>query len=132
MAKHFTKEELCFSQTALSRAINNTPSPCAEAMLHRLMDELLDPVRELWGKPLTVTSGYRSPSLNKAVGGAACSQHMRGEAADITAGNPEANHKLFEMLCNSGIEFDQLIDEKGYRWLHISISEHNRRQVLHL
>lgn len=132
MAKYFTFSELCASSTATAQGINNTPPPRTQARINRLMENLLDPVREMWGKPLTVNSGYRSPLLNKAVGGTSSSQHLRGEAADITTGTPDGNRKLFDMLRKSNIEFDQLIDENKYRWLHISLSEHNRREVLHL
>lgn len=132
MAKYFTLQELCMSSTASSRGINNTPPPRAEERLHRLIDKLLDPARELWGKPIAVNSGYRCPLLNKTVGGTASSQHLLGEAADITTGNSGDNRKLFDLLCKSDLDFDQLIDEKGYRWLHVSFSDRNRRQVLHL
>lgn len=98
------------------------------------MDECLDPVRELWGKPIGVNSGYRSPALNAAVGGAAASQHMKGEAADITTGSVADNLRLFERIAASAIPFDQLIDENRGRWIHISYRADgkNRRQVLHL
>ena len=97
------------------------------------MEECLDKVRELWGKPIGVTSGYRSAELNRAVGGAKNSQHLRGEAADITAGCRAYNKRLFEMIVASDIPFDQLIDENNYKWLHISYCKgDNRRRVLHL
>ena len=125
---------MCKSETALSMRINNTPTN-AETIerMQALMDECLDKVRELWGKPIGVNSGYRSPELNRAVGGAKNSQHTSGEACDITAGGRENNRKLFDIICESGIEFDQLIDESNYKWLHISYSkDYNRKQVLHL
>ena len=134
MAKYFTIGELCRSNTALQRGINNTPTDNATLeRMHALMENCLDKVREMWGKPIGVNSGYRSPELNRAVGGAKNSQHVRGEAADITTGSKEGNRKLFDMICASDIDFDQLIDEKGYRWLHISYSrDYNRKKVLHL
>lgn len=134
MAKYFTIGELCRSDTALAKGINNTPTEHAIVeRLQALMDECLDKVRELWGKPIGVNSGYRSPELNRAVGGAKNSQHLRGEACDITAGCKAHNKRLFEMICASGIEFDQLIDESNYKWLHISYCKgDNRNQVLHL
>jgi hypothetical protein len=93
----------------------------------------LDPVRELWGAPLRVNSGYRSPALNAAVGGAPSSQHMAGEAADITTGSREGNERLFGLIVSSGLKFDQLIDERGWSWLHVSYREGaNRRRILHL
>jgi hypothetical protein len=97
------------------------------------MEDCLDKVREMWGKPIGANSGYRSPELNRAVGGARNSQHLRGEAADITAGSKEENRKLFDLIVASDIPFDQLIDESGYKWLHISYcKDDNRKQVLHL
>lgn len=134
MAKYFTFGELCKSDVALQKRIENTPTD-AETIerMQALMDECLDKVRELWGKPIGVNSGYRSAELNRAVGGAKNSQHMRGEAADITTGTKENNRKLFDLIVASDIDFDQLIDESDYRWLHISYTAtDNRRQVLHL
>lgn len=133
MAKYFDLKELIRSETALARGIDNTPAPDAAARLRLLAGRLLDPARELWGAPLTVNSGYRCPALNAAVGGAATSQHLLGEAADITTGAPDGNRRLFEMISGSDLEFDQLIDERGYSWLHLSYREGiNRRQILHL
>lgn len=134
MAKYFTLGELCKSDVALHKRIENTPTD-AETIerMQALMDECLDKVREMWGKPIGVNSGYRSPELNRAVGGAKNSQHMRGEAADITTGTKDNNRKLFDLIVASDIDFDQLIDESGYKWLHISYTAtDNRRQVLHL
>lgn len=133
MAKYFTIGEMCKSDTALAKNIENTPDNTTIGKLNALMEECLDKVRELWGKPIGVNSGYRSPELNRAVGGAKNSQHIKGEAADITAGGRENNRKLFDMICESGIEFDQLIDESNYKWLHISYcKDYNRKQILHL
>lgn len=133
MAKYFTLGELCKSDTAIAKRIENTPDYTTIERINALMDECLDKVRELWGKPIGVNSGYRSPELNRAVGGAKNSQHIRGEAADITAGGRENNLRLFDMICESGIEFDQLIDESNYKWLHISYcKDYNRKQILHL
>lgn len=134
MAKYFTFGELCKSDVALQKRIENTPTD-AETIerMQALMDECLDKVRELWGKPIGVNSGYRSPELNRAVGGAQNSQHLRGEAADITTGSKVNNRKLFDLIVACDIDFDQLIDESDYKWLHISYtSTDNRRQVLHL
>lgn len=134
MAKYFTIGELCKSDKALELRIANTPTDNATIeRMQVLMTECLDKVRELWGKPLGVNSGYRSAELNRAVGGAKNSQHLKGEAADITAGTKENNRKLFELIVASDIVFDQLIDESGYKWLHISYCKNdNRKQILHL
>ncbi len=133
MAKYFTQKELTESMVARAKGIDNTPPPGVVVKLTALMNNVLDPVRELWGAPLKVNSGFRCPVLNKAVGGVATSQHVMGEAADITTGSAAGNKKLFDMIVASGIEFDQLIDERGYTWLHISHRAGvNRRQILHL
>lgn len=133
MAKYFTIAELTASDTAKIRGIDNTPPAETIDKLEALANKLLDPIRILWGKPLYVNSGYRSPELNKAVGGVSTSQHVKGEAADITAGSPAENKKLFEMICTSSINYDQLIDESDYAWIHISYREQkNRNQILHL
>lgn len=134
MAKYFTLGELCKSDVALQKRIENTPTDVETIeRLNTLMEQCLDKVREMWGKPIGVNSGYRSPELNRAVGGAKNSQHMRGEAADITTGTKDNNRKLFDLIVASDIDFDQLIDESDYKWLHLSHSRgYNRRQVLHL
>lgn len=132
MGKYFTMGELTRSSVARRKGIDNTPPYQAEVRLNQLIDCLLDPLRELWGGPITVTSGFRCPVLNKKVGGVPSSQHVRGEAADITVGTPEDNRKLFDLIVSSGLEFDQLIDESNYTWLHVSYSDNNRKQILHL
>lgn len=130
--KYFTLNELIRSTTARSRAIPNIPPPHVIERLEALVDEVLDPIREAWGHPLRVNSGYRSEPLNRAVGGKPASQHLTGDAADITAGSRDANRRLFEMIRGSRIPFDQLIDESAYRWIHVSRSTRPRRQALHL
>lgn len=130
--QYFTIRELTASSTARTRGIDNTPNAQVRANLTELIDKVLDPVRRIWGRPITVNSGYRCPALNAAVGGVVKSQHLTGEAADITTGSREGNRVLFEKISRSGVPFDQLIDENGYSWIHISYSSRNRRQVLHL
>ena len=131
MGKYFSIEELSASPTAHSRGIDNTPSERAIANMNAMITNLLDPLRALWGRAIRVNSGYRSPQLNRAVGGAEQSQHMRGEAADLTTGSCSDNRKLFNLICECGLEFDQLINEHGYSWIHVSYSAgHNRRQII--
>lgn len=130
--KYFSIKELCSSDTARARGIDNTPTTKVELALVNLVDNVLDPLREWYGKPITVNSGYRSPKLNTAVGGSKTSQHMKGEAADITAGSKEENKKLFDYI-KSNLVFDQLIDESNFSWVHVSYKPAgNRRQVLKL
>lgn len=130
--KYFTIKELCKSETALAKGINNSPSPDVINNLILLVDFILDPLREKYGKPIFVNGAYRCPELNKAVGGAKTSQHMTGQAADITTGSVFNNKKLFNLIIDMNLPFDQLIDEKNYRWLHVSFSSKPRKQILHL
>ena len=131
--KYFTIAELTYSDTALQKGIDNTPPPAIKVKLTSLINNLLDPIREAWGSPISVNSGYRCPVLNKAVGGVSTSQHQKGEAADITVGSPEQNRKLFDLIANGKFDFDQLIDESHYSWIHISFAAgKNRHQILHL
>ena len=126
-------KELTKSSTADKLGIDNTPTPEASVSLSNLVTHVLDPLREMYGKPITVNSGYRCPKLNAAVGGAKTSQHMRGEAADITAGSKTENKKLFELI-RDNLPFDQLIDESNYSWVHVSYvsTSKNRKQILSL
>lgn len=135
--KYFTINELCRSTTARSKGIDNTPPAEIRPKLETLIDELLDPVREAWGQAIGINSGYRCPALNKAVGGVATSQHLKGEAADLNAGDTVKNKMLFDKIADlqkaGVIEFDQMIDEAHYKWVHISYRKgDNRNQVLHL
>ncbi len=133
MAKYFTIDELTRSSTAERLGIDNTPRMETCGRLETLAERLLDPVRELWGAPLTVNSGYRCGELNRVVGGAAGSQHLAGEAADITTGSVEGNRRLFGLIVGNDLDFDQLIDERGYAWLHLSYrAGKNRKQILHI
>ncbi|MDR1339018.1 MAG: peptidase M15 [Prevotellaceae bacterium] len=133
ISKNFTLEEMISSATAMDNHIDNTPSAEALANLQLLVDKVLQPVRDLYGKPIHVNSGYRSVKLNKEVRGAVNSQHIQGRAADISVGGRVANKALFDLIRGSGIAFDQLIDEYDYRWVHVSYRESgNRGMVLHL
>lgn len=125
--KHFTLTELTRSATARRLGIDNTPSPEAVAALTQLVDNVLDPLREAWSAPLYVTSGYRCPALNRAVGGVPHSQHILGQAADVTTGTIDGNRRLWQLLQSLKLPVDQVINEHGYRWLHISHGPHNRR-----
>ncbi len=133
MGKYFTIDELSRSQVASSRGIDNAPQGEIKDSLEVMIDRLLDPVREAWGAPITVNSGYRSLKLNSAVGGVATSQHTKGQAVDITAGSPAKNKQLFDLIISKGLDFDQLIDERDYTWLHLSYKASGcRNQILHL
>lgn len=130
--KYFTMQELCKSDTARRKGIDNTPGPSEISNLRALVDNILDPLRNAWGKPIIVTSGYRCQALNKAVGGAENSQHTKGQAADIEASSRSKadNKKLFELIQSMGLPFDQLINEYDYDWIHVSFGPANRHSVL--
>lgn len=129
LTKNFSLEELVFSVTANNHGINNTPNAEAKACLRRLAVEVLQPIRDAWGRPVVISSGYRCPKLNAAVGGVKGSQHLLGQAADIKATNPADNGKLFQCikrLVETGkIQVGQLIWEYGTkkcpRWVHVSL-----------
>lgn len=128
--KYFTIKELTKSATAVAKKLDNTPTAEAEANLITLVDKVLDPLREIYGKPITVTSGYRSPEVNRSVNGATSSQHALGEAADISVGSKEENKKLFDII-KEQLPFDQLINEYDYSWVHVSYRENRlRKQIL--
>ena len=144
ISKNFTLAELTKSNTATRLGISNTPDKEGIHKLRLLATELLQPLRNAVGA-LRVTSGYRSESLNKAIGGSNKSQHTKCEAVDlqfVKRGKMD-NIKIFECLINSAIEFDQCILEFGNPaptadkdsdnpdWIHISWKvTGNRRQIL--
>ena len=129
--KHFTIRELCRSTTARRLGIDNTPPASAVHALHELVEHVLDPLREAWGGPIRVNSGYRCPLLNKIVGGTPNSQHQRGEAADITVGSRSGNRRLLALIKRLDLPVDQCIDEKGCRWIHVSHrTGRNRRMFM--
>ena len=131
LSPHFMLAEMTRSQWASRHGVPNIPDdPVIIENLRQLCDNVLEPLRELAGTPIVVSSGYRSPRVNRAVGGAKQSQHMLGEAADITA-LEMSTKALFDVLRFSGIPFDQLINEFDYAWVHVSYRrERLRRQVL--
>lgn len=150
--KYFTISELCASDTARVKKINNTPTEEIKQHLIQLVDNLLDPLREGWAKycaekklgsgALKVTSGYRCPALNKAVNGSSTSAHLAGYAADIKPLNCQQN--AFEKYVSTvfaktvGLKFDQIIIEtnnKGGRWIHFGYKSgqgKQRKQLFHL
>lgn len=130
LTDHFTLEELTHSQTAARLGLDNEPPPDVVDALTRTAHGL-EMVRVLLQAPILVSSGYRSPLVNRAVGGAANSQHILGEAADFTApgfGPPEMIVRAI-MRSTRPIPYDQLIVEYG-RWVHISFSREPRHQAL--
>ena len=127
---YFTIKELSKSSTAENLGIDNTPTPEIRAKLNTLISAL-DKIREQYGKPIFVTSGYRCPELNKAVGGVNSSQHVKGEAADLVGRNDDETRKIFETAKALG-KFDQLLYEKnskGSIWVHLSYKASGNRTM---
>lgn len=127
LSTHFTLAELTASQTAVRRGINNKPPEDVVKNLEHLALGL-EGVRMLLGCPLIISSGYRSPELNTAVGGARDSQHKLGLAADFIAPGFGSPIQVARAISASGLKFDQLICEGN--WCHVSFTATPRRQVL--
>jgi zinc D-Ala-D-Ala carboxypeptidase len=128
LSLNFTLEELTFSQTAARLGIPNVPSDEQIASLKALCDNILQPLRHNLAAPLFVSSGYRSPALNRAVEGASDSQHLLGKAADITCPTMSTDD-LFKRVLRLELPFDQLIYEGGKEsvWVHVSFDTAGRR-----
>ena len=131
--KYFTIKELCYSETAQKKGIDNTPTEEIKAHLTELGTKILDPLREAWGSGIIVKSGYRCPKLNKAVGGSSTSAHVLGFAADLKPLNGNITRfKSFvkNWLKTSGIAFDQYINEfsGGSEWVHIGLKNGSGKQ----
>ena len=129
---YYRLSEFIRSATADRQLIDNTPDFTEVENLKRLVDNVLDPLRAQWGKPIIVTSGFRCLALNRAVGGAVSSQHILGQAADIVpqGRKPEDVRRLFKLIQDMKLPFDQLINEQHFSWIHVSYSPRHRRQVL--
>jgi len=131
LSKNFSLDEFLKSNTAKKLNIVNQPSALEVARLQALVNNVLQPLRDAMGYPINITSGYRSPALNTAIGGAVNSQHMKGEAADFVGSN---NAQMFNYI-KDNLPFDQLIWEAGNNtnpdWIHVSYKGiGNRKQVL--
>lgn len=119
LSENFTLEEMTRSQTAIRRGIPNTPGPAVIRALTALCVHVLEPVRAHFEAPVLVSSGYRSPALNAAIGGSATSQHCLGEAADFTV-RGVANIDVIQWMWRT-LNYDQLIYEFGAAgWVHAS------------
>ena len=128
LTPHFSLEEMTISQTASRLGIKNIPTADIIENLTKLAEKL-ELIRRFYdGKPIIISSGYRSPKLNKAVGGSPRSQHMRGQAVDFTIPGISIDTIICD-LRETDLEFDQLIHEFN-SWVHLSISPTPRYQVL--
>ena len=134
MSKNFTLAEFVKSETARKLGIDNTPPTEVIAHLGELVFSLLQPIRDAWGAPIIVTSGYRCPALNKAVGGVETSSHLTGYAADIRPEKakdlPHLKILIQAVVLAQKIPFDQILFERhgGAEWIHISVRRNNGEQ----
>ena len=135
LSANFTLSELTKSQTAVRKNIKNEPSTAHVENLIHLAETVLQPVRDHFGKPVVISSGYRSPALCEAIGSSSKSQHARGEAADFEIMG--VDNMQLAMWINKNTDFDQLILEfyepgdPTSGWVHCSaVREGSRAQVL--
>lgn len=132
LSNNFELSEFVISQTAARKGINNTPPPEVIENLKELCVNILEPLRAHVGLPIRISSGYRSPALNAAVGGAKTSQHVFGQACDFTIARMSIP-EIIKTIRELNLPFDQVIDEfssGGHGWCHVSYSPRHRRQVL--
>jgi zinc D-Ala-D-Ala carboxypeptidase len=132
IARHFTLEELKHSSTAKAEGISNEPGPVEVAALRALCAAVLDPLRDVLAKPISINCAYRGPVLNKRVGGVPNSQHLTGQAADIQSSGASVLD-VFKLIIRQGLPYDQLIYEARSatsKWVHVSHVEGvNRSEI---
>ena len=124
--KYFSLKELCASDVATKRKIDNFPSFTIVAHLSELTEKILEPLRVAWGSSIKINSGYRCDALNRAVGGVSTSAHKNGYAADLTPGNgkiDEFGKFVKDWLIRNRIKFDQVLFEVSgkTKWVHIGL-----------
>lgn len=136
LSENFSLREMTRSDVAERRGMLNVPSGLAVENMRRICTDLLEPLRAMLGTAIIIRSGYRSPDLNRYIGGSPSSQHCRGEAVDLEADGVDTL-EVARAIAASQLPFDQLILE-CYRagdptsgWVHVSLTaSRNRRQVL--
>jgi hypothetical protein len=126
ISEHISYNEATVSPTALRLKIDNTPDAETLERMKVVAAACFEPLRKWYGKPIRVNSFYRNKALNKAVKGSSSSQHILGEAIDLSAGSKEENKKLHDWI-TSNLVFDQLINEYDYTWVHVSFRLGNNR-----
>ena len=136
ISKHISYKEAVGSNYAKQYGIKNKPNEEQVENMKLLAEKVFEPLREWVGCPIRVNSMFRSQELNSAIKGSSTSSHMKGEAMDITSmacgkENCKSNLEMFHWI-KDNLEFDQLIWEFGSepKWLHVSFSKNNRKQVL--
>jgi hypothetical protein len=131
ISKHISLNEAIESPTALRMGIKNVPNELELEAMKYVAENLFEPIRKWYKKPIKINSFFRCIALNKAVKGSTSSQHVKGEAIDISGGNKIENKKIFDYIVSSGLDFDQCINEYDFTWVHISLKKSgNRKQVL--
>ena len=131
ISKHITLQEATESATALRMGINNVPNEVELEAMKYVSENLFEPIREWYNKPIKINSFYRCLALNKAVNGSKTSGHVLGNSIDISGGNKVENKKIFDFIKLSGLNYDQVINEYDYTWIHISLKkDKNRKQIL--
>lgn len=132
LSKNFVLSEITRSDTANRLGIKNEPTKKDLENLQRIVTNILQPMRNHLGA-IRISSGYRSKELNRAIGGSTKSQHSKGEALDIQfwRDGQMRNKEVYDWIINNAIEFDQMINEFNFSWIHISLKKsNNRREVL--
>ena len=136
LSKNLALAEVTRSETAKRRGISNMPTPEHIENFKKLAENIFQPIRDHFGAPIHLSSGYRSAALNKAVGGSSSSQHCKGEAIDIDMdGTAITNKQIFDFI-KANLNFDQLIWEFGTDanpdWVHVSYEStgKQRKQIL--
>jgi hypothetical protein len=130
ISKYISYNEAVRSQTATRHKIDNTPNEEQLSNMKIVARLCFDTIREFYGKPLRVSSFFRCKALNTKIKGSRTSQHMEGKAIDIDTGDRNENRRIF-MWASQNLEFDQLIDEYDFSWVHISFNQgKNRKQIL--
>lgn len=131
LTEHLSLIEVTRSEYAKRNGINNMPNAEHTENLIELARKIFEPIRVQLNKPIYISSGYRSKALNAAIGGSKTSQHTKGEALDIDQGDKKDNKEIFDFI-KDNLDFDQLINEFDYDWIHVSYntSGKQRRSVL--
>ena len=131
LSKNFVLSEITRSNTARRLGISNEPSKEHLANMQVLITELIQPMRDALG-PIRISSGYRSPQLNRAIGGSKKSQHCKGQALDLQfwKEGQMCNEEIYKWVLKSGVKFDQMINEFDFAWIHISLKESKNRSMV--
>lgn len=132
LSKNFQLSELTHSQTATRLKLNNDPSQQVIDNLKQTVIKVLQPTRDHFNLPITISSGYRSPAVNKAIGGATNSQHLTGQAVDFII--PSINNYQVAKWIEANLNYDQLILEfysgGNTGWIHVGYSPRHKNQEL--